>query len=301
MIGAVPGWYIALQVVLFLQGISMIFFGAVMTHRRLSHAAKTFSSRMHIVVHYSLLFNGTIMILLAVDPIGVRGIWPYWLLPCLKTVVNIVILCDLLLWTSILLGGLKEVEGMVRDTKTLELFLWKLPSAVYTISCVVSMSLAISLNRKWPMAIQSAVVCMTFFVALVVSSKALKKVREVYHSIQSQDNQRTRQSNRKASLIKLLVTVLIFILEFSLTAWNCYTFLSINQSLEASEIPHDPSKPAIPWVYLMYIVALPMIFYMFWVPSAKTGLSRAGVSGAPANQGTQATHPQTANNQALSA
>jgi hypothetical protein len=143
---SIPTWYVCLQVVLLIQGVLMVSFGVLMSFRRLKmvRSNKAFSTTIHTFVHHSLISNGIVFIFLALDPVGVIGIWPFWLLPGFRALVNVLFLNGLLFWTSILVGGLKDAQGLIRDVQKLQLYLWKLPSFAYILACLSSWVLAIS-------------------------------------------------------------------------------------------------------------------------------------------------------------
>jgi hypothetical protein len=276
--GTTPSWYLAYQLIVIGTGVLMIMFGLVMTHRRIK--SQESGKWLHAVIHGVLVFNGCVYIVWGVDPWCVAKIYPYSVPFFFRNVLNLTLLSSVLLWTSALLEGIKEVEGVMCTTAKLRLWLWKIPTALLAVLLVVCQILANLLNAEWPMGIITLTALLICSGATAVSIKALIKVTEVFqksrdHLDQVDGPQTTNTRARTTAILKLRGTIIVLLIQVGVGIYNCAEYLPSKDTLEQSIIPQNTTKPFFPTAYITRTFILPLMMYLFYIPPSPTSLPAA--------------------------
>jgi hypothetical protein len=270
-----PAWYVAYQAMVFGTGLILVSIGAFMTYRRIH--LRDDGKWLHGVMHGIMMFNGCVYLVWGVDPWCLNHIYSWQVPPLLRNLLNITVLSGLLLWTSVLLEGIKDVEGKLYSPAMLRILLWKVPTVFITILSFSCQIWANQKNLRWPLGIIAMSTLTICSIAALVASRALLKVTEIFsksqdHMSGSQSPQQSQTSgSRNLVILKLKGTLIALGLQILIAIYNSIDFLRSHQSLEEYEVPQDISRPFFPTTYLIRAFVLPIIVYLFWISPPTTG------------------------------
>jgi hypothetical protein len=269
MQSSAPSWYIGYQILVIGTGLILFSYGALMIYRR-RHTPND-GRWLHGVVHGMLAFNGCVYIVWGVDPWCLNQIYSYKVPPMLRNLLNITALSGLLLWTSVLLEGIKDSEGKFYNSKTLRTFLWKVPTVMIILLSFACQIVANQMNARWPLGINVLFTLLICFIASVVAFRTLFRVSSIFQKSHATANagaqhHRSVTGGRHLVILKLKGTIALLIFQIIIAIYNSVEFLRSKQTLEQYEVPQDTSRPFIPTNYITRVLTLPIIFYLFWIP-----------------------------------